>query len=265
MFSFLSKMRWKKRRAIDFDIAERFYEHCSNEAKRLESELVEVLDGAQEPNSTTNQSTLERPLYKITEESFTASSRSVLEAHCFALAAAKGLSALYQTKVAPSWKGSLDHEFAKETAKNEVGPENMGHAPNPYPESGGHISYRADVLVGGKRSKQLELIRKYRKLNSDAERVSMLCLALGFVTRPDGFSVEVYEESMRQGNVVGYNLVGHREPEQSDLDEWSGDLVVGNSELVLRGLPAGVREQITASVGGINVFWPEFSQDYRFS
>lgn len=60
--------------------------------------------------------------------------------------------------------------------EEDVGKENVGHAPNPRPSPGVHYTYVPGTFVGGIPSPQWELTKRYRRLHTGMERlVSFSC------------------------------------------------------------------------------------------
>jgi hypothetical protein len=177
------------------------------------------------------------------------------------------LKRAYETESVGGQAQVIDREVARLIAEQEVGPEHVGHAPNPYPKEGGHILYAPDALVGGVGSQQLNLIKRYRRLRTTQHALSMFCVALRIVSVGNGIGIGVFEEvpGSRHGDVAGFNLIGYRMPEADEVDEWSDDLEILDADEVLAPLPFEVRSAMTAAMEQVDPFWPSFCESHTLT
>lgn len=260
--------RWKK--GVHRDVAAKlFITHCASEGRRLEADLTSLLadycDGQE--GRPDLEAVLARPLLSYREGHIRPNPRPLFGAHCYAIALSRGLLALYETREVGSQDRVMDWQVSKLVAEEEVGVDRAGHAPNPRPEPGVHISYRPDVFVGGVDSQQLTLVKRYRKLKAARDELAMLCLALRVVPVDEGVAVRVLEEipGSRIGDLADYDLVGYRAPDEDELDEWSENLVIVDADRVLAPLASSLRETMLHTLAGLDPFWPSFCESNRLT
>ena len=70
----------------------------------------------------------------------------------------------------------------------DVGRENVGHAPPPWPTLGMHVSYAPSTFVHGVPSQQQTLMRRYEQLASTPEKAVMLLTSLKVICAREGIT-----------------------------------------------------------------------------
>lgn len=261
---------FKTKPKIGLDLAvKKFLEHSAHEGQELGAAFAAALANySNELEIKADVSAiLARPLLTFQGGGFAPGQRTLFAGHCYALALVKGLEALYKSPLLPWQARAVDFRVAKLVTEEDVGPENVGHAPSPRPEPGVHITYAPDALVGGVASQQMTLIQKYRRLAGAPERLSMFCLALGVVPIGHGVGIAVLEEvpGSRRGDTASFNLGGYRHPNADEVDEWSDDLEILDADAVLTGLSPSIYHAMLKAAGRVDPFWPSFCDSHRIT
>lgn len=264
----LRLFRWKKKVSCDV-AAEQAIAYCELEAKRIEATFSTALapycDGA--ASRPLLSQILARPLVSFKDGRIQANIRTLFAAHCFAIVLAKELESACEHLSPVSAARSIDWRVAMLITEQEVGPDHAGHAPNPYPEGGGHISYAPDTLVGGTPSQQLALVRRYRHLQTPTEVLSMFCLAFRIVLPTAGIGMQVLKEipGSRDGGVASFEVVGYRRAVPDEVDEWSDSLKILDTDQVLAPLPSALRNTLLAAIDDVRPFWQSFCKRHKFT
>src|SRR3546814_2192600 len=108
---------------------------------------------------------LHLPFVTFQNVRFQEGSRSLFAAHCYALALNKCAE---ETAELPWYAHAVEHLLANLFTAEEVGPENVGHAPDPYPEPGVHLHYLPGTLRSDEPTSELSSLMR----NSN----SVICL-----------------------------------------------------------------------------------------
>lgn len=241
-------------------------EHCHKEAELLRARILETLapycDGATGRPTIAHVANL--PMVSFGGGIFEPKKRMLLDAHCYAMALAASLGSC--RAIDPPDQGSvMQWNINRLVVGEDVGPENIGRAPNPSPHSGMHISYAPGAFVHGTPSLQQRLVGRYLRLDSAGERLVMLLLSV-HALRPDaGIHVAVYSETALGNGIVGRNRVGFRRPTPDQIDEWEDDLEITDADAALAGLPADTTRKLLCAIEAIDPFWPIFSQKHRLT
>lgn len=251
------------RKRIDRDVAaQQFLAHAEGEGAQLEALLSSVIDSyfAGTAGRASLPQILAHPLISFQDGRLQPNPRTLFAAHCFAIALSSGLRAAYHATPLGGQARVIDGMIARLIAKQEVGEDHAGHAPNPHPEIGAHILWRPDTLAGGVNSQQLTLVQRYRRFRSPLDALSMFCLALRIVPVGTGLVIRLMEEEpgSRHGDVASFRTVGYRAPEADEVDEWSPNLEILDADQVLAPLPTNVRTVMLAAIDGVDPFWPSF-------
>ncbi len=249
------------------DLAARdFLDHCSREAARLTAELVGVLrdNDADDAISDRLDAALELPLLLVCGTEPPRTLRPLFEAHCLAIAHAAGYAAIGEHIDPPHQETALKWSVPWMIAADDVGEENIGHAPSPRTASGGHVSWSPGILVGGIPSPQHELWQRYGRLHRAEAALAMLLCAT-HVLRPDRgvrrilWTVVDEHDGIRSMNVAGYEKVSEEE-----VDEWDQDIEIFDPDLLLSStLSAPCIRDCVSAIEDVNPFWPSFSRRFQ--
>jgi hypothetical protein len=255
--------RKDKKERIDLDDAvERFVAHCMTEGQKMEAAfratLTSVLDGLQ--GRPTLAEVLQYRLVTFERDNAWSHTTSLFSAHCQCIALAMGMS----HKNCASDR-MLIWRIAHQVSAREVGPDRVGHTPNPRPTPDMHVLYEADALTGGVDSRLLALVKRYRRLRSAEERLCLICLALRIVPVSEGVGIAIYEEApgFEDDVVKGYNLVGYRRATLEEVDEWVENIAILDPTRILAPLAAPARRQMLESISAVDPFWPSFFEKFR--
>jgi hypothetical protein len=259
---------------IHRDLAAReFLAHCRAEAARLKQSVLPPLraycDGRDGRPSFDTVASL--PLVRHGGGGFDQASRTLLDAHCYAIAAAAGLDAI-DGNIDPAHQSEVMEWQAYElVAGEDVGEANVGHCPSPWPEPGIHVCWAPGSFVGGMPSPQLKLTKRYRRLHTPAERLTLFLLALRVHLPGNGVGRAIYER-VDPGNGVGakhgivaMNRVGIARMEPEAMDEWAEDLEIFDADAALSESPAEIVRVLLAAIEGVDPFWPRYCRHVRLT
>lgn len=253
----------------DRDLAARdFLDHCLQEAMRLKDKLVRILKDHNPDSEIPRRldSALGLPLLLVHGSAPSRTLRPLFDAHCLAILQAAGLGAM-RDSIDPSHQiTAMEWSVPWMIAADDVGKENIGHAPSPRTASGGRISWAPGTLVGGIPSPQYALQRRYRRFKSGVEALAMLLCATHML-RPDRgvrrilWTVVEEHDGIRSMSIAGYEKVGEEE-----VDEWDGDIEIFDPGILLSSeLTKACVKDCLSVIGAVDGFWPTFSQRFKLT
>jgi hypothetical protein len=244
-----------------------FLTHCRAEAENLKDQFVagfsDYCDGGS--GRPALQAVLTRPWAQYRNGEFIVSDRTLLDAHCFAMATAAGLDAIYDHIDPRSQARGTAWDIHRRIVAEDVGEKNVGHAPSPRPRPGMHISYVPGSFTGGIASPQHWLVNRYQEFASATDRVVLLLLSLRVIAPRSGIGKALYAREEVEGWLVLMNRYGTIHPAPDPIDEWAEGLVVTDSKAALSELPTPMVRRLVRAVEQVDPFWPAYSQRHRLT
>lgn len=253
-------MMFTKKSGISRDIVlEIFTRHCKNEASLLLASVERIAkaycDGSD--GRPAYDAVISRPRLSFDAGRRSFASKSLLDAHCYAIALATGLGAVRHIDPS-SQRTVMVWGIKKLIVEEDVGAEFAGRAPNPSPRPGIHVSYTPGTFVGGLPSPQQKLVQAYEGIAAPAGRAALLAVACRLVEPTTGVALAVYERRDFGNGFTGMNILGYRAPEPDELDEWNTDIEIQDPAAVLAPIPASLRADLIESIKRVDPFWPRF-------
>ena len=244
--------------------AERFVAHCEAEAKKLQS-VVNTALNEQAAYSNARRLQLVSDVHLVPNSpSVKPALKSVLDEHCFAIALAAGLDAVYGNVDPPDQERVMTGIIHRLIVAKDVGEENVGHAPTPYPTLGVHVSYAPGTLTGGVASELQKLVRLYEEMKTPPHKLVLLLVSLGAIAPTTGIGKAFYRDEKITANFVARNLVGTVAPGKP-ITEWDSDFVITDVDAALSEIPKVLVDQMVSAIQVVNPFWPEFSRQHRLT
>ena len=244
--------------------AEIFVAHCEAEAKKLQSVVNTALNERAAHSNATRLQLVSDVHLAPNSPAVGAVAQSLLGSHCFALTLATGLRAIYGNIDPSSQDSVIVWAVHSLIVAKDVGEENVGHAPTPYPTPGVHVSYAPGTLAGGVASELQKFVRLYEEMKTAPHKLVLLLVSLGAIAPTNGIEKKVFrEEKIGEGFVAQYLLgtVTLGKP----ITEWADDLVIKDADAALSELPKVSVDQMVSAIQGVNPFWPEFSRQHRLT
>ena len=236
--------------------AEIFIAHCEVEAKKLEA----LVDAALREKNKGR-------LHLVAGDSLEASSpvpeplpNAPLASHCFALVLATGLRAIYGNIDPPSQDRVIEWNVHHLIVAKDVGEENVGHAPSPWPTPGMHVSYAPGTLTGGVASELQRLVRLYEEMKMPPHKLVLLLVSLGVIAPTVGIGKAVYRTEVLEGIVAGYRVGTATLVEPATA--WEQDFVITDADEALSELPKVLVDQMVSAIECVDPFWPAFSEKH---
>ena len=250
-----------------------FLAHCRAEAARLKESVLPPLraycDGRHGRPPFDAVASL--PLVRHGGGGFDQASRPLLDAHCYAIAAAAGLDAIDGNIDPPDQSRVMEWQAYELIAGEDVGEANVGHCPSPRPGPDIHVCSAPGTFVGGIDSMQLELTKRYRRLRAPAERLTLFLLALRVHLPRNGVGRAIYEK-VDPGNgaeakygIVSVNRVGIVRMEPEAMDEWAWDMEIFDADAALSESPAEIVRGLLAAIELVDPFWPGYCRKNKLT
>jgi len=258
---------FKKKVLIHRDEAAKiFMEHCRQEAGQALARIIVPLrwycDG--KDGRPTLDDVMSRPLLTFDAGQFKTRSaeRGLVAAHCYAITTAIGLDALHHHIDPYSQADVMEWSAYELIVEEDVGPENVGTPPPPWPTPMLHVQWAPGTFEHGVPSQQKLLTDRYTRLSS-MRKVVVLLLALKVIRPRRGVSKVLHRNSNFGGAVVGLDQVGTLQPDPDDLDEWEDDLQITDAGAALNELPTDIAMEMVSVVRAVDPFWPTFGKSHR--
>ncbi|MGP0094706.1 MAG: hypothetical protein ACLPKB_32855 [Xanthobacteraceae bacterium] len=188
--------------------------------------------------------------------------RGLLAAHCYAMTTAIGLDAVRRHIDPYSQAEVMEWMLYELIVEEDVGPENVGTAPSPWPTPMLHVQWAPGTFEHGLPSQQKLLTDKYAGLSS-RRKVVVLLLALRVIRPRRGVSKLLYQTTDFGSGVVGSNRIGSTQPDPDDLDEWEDDLQITDAGAALNELPTDIAMEMISAIRAVDPFWPTFGKSHR--
>lgn len=259
------------------EAAEVFIQHCHQEADKLLASISRPLrtycDGR--GGRPSFDVVMSLPLLRFDAGQFKSQSadRGLIASHCYAIATATGLGALYHID-SFSQARVMEWIIYERIIKEDVGSGNVGRPPSPRrkPKNrpGGprvvvmHVQWLPGTFEGGVPSLQKKLTDRYICLSA-SQKVVVLLMALKIIRPRRGVRKVLYHKNEVGGGIITLSRIGTVHPDPNDLDEWSDHLEITDADAALSDLPAEVVSPLIAAVNAIDPFWPTFAKSHRLT
>jgi hypothetical protein len=251
------------------DAVAAFIQHGYSEAKKLQTSLVAALSGYCDGQNgrPAIEAVMSRPLVTFETGRFEnrSAERALVAAHCYAIATALGLKALYASHFDPPHaRSTIEFRIHKRIVADDVGPENVGTPPSPWPNPRTHVQYAPGTFAHGVPSQQQRITNRYVRTGSSAKAV-LLLMALKVFSPRSGVSMIIFQRTEIASGLHGLHKIGTREPDPAELDEWDRDLEITDPAAALSQLPNALVDPIVSAIEAIDPFWPRYSQAHRLT
>jgi hypothetical protein len=188
----------------------------------------------------------------------------LLDANCFALVLATGLRASHGNIDPSSQEQVIQFGVHRLIVARDVGEENVGSTPNPWPVPKMHVSYRPGTFTGGMPSKLQQLVRFYEDMPVAAHKLVLMLISLGRISPTGGIAKNVFRDEAIAGGIVARYLLEAAEL-GTPITEWERDLQIIDADLALGEFPKVLSDRIISAIEAINPFWPKFSLEHRLT
>jgi hypothetical protein len=255
----------RKQKVHREDAAKLFVEHCRAEGAKLCEDIIQHLrhycDGYH--HRLHFDAIASHPLLSYKNGRFEPAARSLLAAHCYAIATATGLAAIRGNIDPGSQCDVMIWQAHKLIVEEDVGAENAGSSPSPWRTPGVRVHYPPGTFTGGVASQQQALINRYEPLRSVAERLVVFLLSLGVIRPRHGISKVLFHETQLGNGIVGRNRVGLMDVDPDQINEWEPDLQITDASAALAELPGATLKLLLRAIQNIDPFWPRFGRHRR--
>lgn len=244
-----------------------FLDHCRVEAEKLKNALVPELfsycDGQGNPRALDAITSL--PPVRLVDDKPSSKARPLLDAHCLALTTAVGMESIRRHIDPTDQSDVMIRIVSKLIIGDDVGAENVGHAPNPWPTPHAHVLYIPGTFVGGIPSHQQKITERYRQFHTAPEQLVALLVGLHLFFPSVGICKAIYSEENLGHGIIGKNIVGTIRATSEEMGSWHRDLKITDAAAALAELPPAMAQSLLSAIDGVDRFWPTYCRHHKLT